>query len=125
MSHYDEAERRLDHVPTYAHRAILHALLAVCDAIGEAGARRETEKAPIEPSAVEWHVYDHEDESTAPHKSQWGEVLWIVEQFYVDGVTVGVYDGVTFRVAAVSGSDDCSVSHWAYIANPRGPEEAS
>lgn len=70
---------------------------------------------------VEWHVYDFEDEATNPPRELFGEMLWVVEQFYVEGVTIGLYDGFTFRVLP-SGSDDCSVTHWARIETPLGPE---
>ena len=71
------------------------------------------------PSAsTEWREFDYDRRyEMAPPP---GEMVWIVETFYADGVTIGVYDGTTFRVLP-SGSDDCSVSHWAPMSFPPTP----
>lgn len=100
------------------------AQVAMQDEPSETAAGSRAHGAPPGPQ-VEWHAYDPHDKATAPLRVHWGDVLWIVEEFYFDGdVTVGVYDGVTFRVLP-SGSDDCSVTHWALITVPRGPEVTS
>jgi hypothetical protein len=71
------------------------------------------EPAPV----VEWHPFDHDDDSTAPKHHN---LVWIVEDFYI-GVSLGSFDGFAFRDD--SGSDDCSVSYWAEIAYPEPPAE--
>ena len=59
---------------------------------------------------VQWVKFDytHKNE-TAPQDDS---LVWINETFY-DGVTIGYFDGFTFRVW--TGSDDCNISHWAKI----------
>ena len=69
---------------------------------------------------MKWHKFDYDNkEKTAPeaHKS-----VWINEEFYVNGVTTGYFDGFTFRMDG--GSDDCSVTHWAEIVYPKGPRKS-
>lgn len=68
---------------------------------------------------AEWRRFDYADKpGTAPAA---GEMVWIAEEFYTPGgVTVGVFDGFTFRVLP-SGSDDCSVTHWAPLGRPDPP----
>ena len=47
-------------------------------------------------------------------------MVWVVEASYAQGVTVGVFDGFTYRVLP-SGSDDCHVTHWAKMNIPTAP----
>lgn len=73
-------------------------------------------------TTANWKKFDYERKSdTAPDKSLWHTELWIVETFYDEGVTIGYYDGHTFRTSG--GSDDCHVSHWAEIDIPDMPDE--
>ena len=70
---------------------------------------------------LEWtdFSYDHPKE-TAPEA---GVLVWIVEDFYEGGVTIGYFDGAHFRMW--SGSDDCFVLKWAPMVmpgDPRAPE---
>ncbi len=71
--------------------------------------------AEVEQDRVQWTA-----SATAPEA---GVLVWIVEQFYEEGVTLGYFDGYTFRTW--NGSDDCSVSHWAPINYPALPGPAS
>jgi hypothetical protein len=65
----------------------------------------------------EWRRFDYNDKAaTAPVADQ---LVWVVEEFYEQGVTLGFFDGFTFRTW--SGSDDCSVSWWMPINYPSGP----
>lgn len=65
-----------------------------------------------------WHHYDYTDKAnTAPPHDN---LVWIREDFYSDGVTVGFFDGYTFRTW--TGSDDCSVSWWMDIDYPADPD---
>jgi hypothetical protein len=66
--------------------------------------------------AVDWHEFDYNRKADTPTDY---DLVWIVENYYAGGVTVGYFDGFTFRTW--SGSDDCSVSHWAPIVYPAGP----
>lgn len=68
-----------------------------------------------------WHVYDHENkQETAPPVD---DMVWVVEDFYHNGeVTVGLFDGFTFRVLP-SGSDDCSVRCWTTMQPPVAPRD--
>ena len=63
---------------------------------------------------VNWRSFNHD---AAPAQDV---MVWVVEEFYEQGVTIGVFDGYTFRVLP-SGSDDCSVSWWAPIQYPPPP----
>jgi hypothetical protein len=64
-------------------------------------------------TVVDWMPYDHDDKGgTAPDVET---LVWINERFY-HGVTLGYFDGFTFRIW--SGSDDCLVSHWAPLVRP-------
>jgi hypothetical protein len=66
---------------------------------------------------ADWRRFDYDDrKNTAPEA---GSLVWIVEEFYGGVVTLGYFDGVTFRTWG--GSDDCSVSWWAPIAYPSPP----
>lgn len=72
---------------------------------------------PVQPT---WKKYDRAaKKETAPHPDT---LVWIREEFYEGGVTLGYFDGFTFRTW--SGSDDCSVSRWAEIAYPVDPDVA-
>lgn len=71
------------------------------------------------PTDVQWRRFDYADKKrTAPPV---GDLVWIVEEFYTEGVTLGYFDGFTMFTWA--GSDDCSVSWWAPIEYPASPEE--
>jgi hypothetical protein len=73
----------------------------------------------LPPREVGWRPFDYQDkENTAPKDDG---LVWIVEEFYTDGVTLGFFDGFTMRTW--TGSDDCSVSFWAPIVYPSKPEE--
>ena len=66
--------------------------------------------------SVEWQPFDYDDkQATAPKPDQ---LVWIHELYY-HGVTMGVFDGFTFRTWW--GSDDCNVTHWAPIKWPTAP----
>lgn len=66
---------------------------------------------------VEWKPFDYDNKAaTAPAIH---ELVWIVEEYYFDGVAIGYFDGYTFRVW--SGTDDCSVTHWAPMLYPEAP----
>ena len=68
---------------------------------------------------VQWHKFDYDDKkNTAPET--YVEV-WIVEEFYTNGVTIGWFDGYTFNTHEFK--DDCKVSYWAYMSYPDPPEE--
>lgn len=66
---------------------------------------------------VDWRRFDYDDKRTTAPVAD--ELVWIVEEFYEQGVTIGYFDGFTFRVW--SGSDDCHVSSWAPIRYPEPP----
>lgn len=67
--------------------------------------------------AVEWREFDYDDKaSTAPEAD---ELVWVMETSYEQGVTLGLFDGFTFRTW--TGTDDCEVTHWAPIAYPAKP----
>lgn len=73
-------------------------------------------------SQIDWRPYDRTAKTTTAPPAD--ALVWIYERFYEEGVTVGYFDGFTFRTW--TGSDDCSVSHWAPIefpAVPADPEE--
>jgi hypothetical protein len=66
---------------------------------------------------VRWNRFDYDDKAnTAPKHT---ELVWIAEEFYEEGVTLGYFDGYTFYTWV--GSDDCSVSWWAEIERPAAP----
>lgn len=72
------------------------------------------------PVPLEWTDFDYDDKKvTCPEA---GVLVWIVEEFYEDGVTIGYFDGVTFRTWA--GSDDCFVLKWAPLTFPGDPRAA-
>lgn len=67
--------------------------------------------------SAQWHPFDYANKkANAPTADT---LVWIVEDFYEEGVTVGYFDGFTFRTW--TGSDDCSVSWWAPIEYPASP----
>lgn len=71
---------------------------------------------------LKWHRFDYEDKSsTVPPQDLHYEPVWIVEDYYTEGVTLGYYDGNSFRT--FGGSDDCSVSWWAKIRYPEPPAD--
>lgn len=71
---------------------------------------------------LEWHAFDYDNKAkTAPPRDLHHELLWVVEEFYEQGVTLGYFDGFTFHTW--NGSDDCSVSHWAQIDYPEPPQD--
>lgn len=71
-------------------------------------------------NTLEWHRFDYEDKTNTPPPQELDcEMVWIVEDFYTDGVTLGCFDGNTFRT--YGGSDDCSVLWWAEITYPEPP----
>jgi len=64
-----------------------------------------------------WQRFDYNHKrDTAPRADV---LVWVVEEFYEHGVTIGYFDGYTFRTW--DGSDDCSVSWWAPIEYPEPP----
>jgi hypothetical protein len=66
-----------------------------------------------------WHKFDYEDKAkTAPPIT---DPVWVVEEFYTEGVTLGWFDGYTFQT--FDDGDDCKVSYWAYINYPEPPKE--
>lgn len=67
---------------------------------------------------VEWRRFDYADKDNTAPKGTYTPV-WIREDHYEEGVTIGYFDGYTFRVWG--GSDDCSVSWWAPIQYPADP----
>lgn len=67
---------------------------------------------------VEWHKFDYDDKTmTAPETNA---LVWIMEEYYYNDVTIGFFDGVTFRIW--EGIDDCYVSFWAPIVYPEAPQ---
>jgi hypothetical protein len=65
-----------------------------------------------------WRRFDYDDKAaTAPPPYT---LVWIVETFYEDGVTLGYFDGYTMRTW--SGSDDCRVTHWKPLKTPAVPK---
>lgn len=70
---------------------------------------------------LEWHVFDYSDKATTePPSELTHELVWITETLREEGVTLGYYDGYTFRTW--NGSDDCRVTRWAEITYPDPPE---
>jgi hypothetical protein len=70
--------------------------------------------------AMKWTLYDRENKANTTPKGD--GLVWIREEFYEEGVTLGYFDGFTFRTWA--GSDDCEVSYWAPISYPADPGPA-
>lgn len=65
-----------------------------------------------------WRRFDYDNkQATRPPVAG---LVWIVEDFYEEGVTLGYYDGVTMRTW--TGADDCKVSWWAPITYPEPPQ---
>lgn len=82
------------------------------------------EEAPANGPAgpvVGWRPFDYDAKAAAAPETD--VLVWIVEEDYAEGVTVGYFDGFTFRTW--QGSDDCSVSHWAPLAYPAAPAKES
>lgn len=67
---------------------------------------------------VQWHRFDYNNKRRTCPPSRTG-LCWVVDDTD-SGVTIGEYDGYTWRVG---GSDDCSVSWWAPINYPPAPDE--
>lgn len=66
---------------------------------------------------VQWHRFNYDDkEVTAPVADH---MVWIMEMFREPHVTLGYFDGFTFRLW--TGTDDCEVTHWAHIELPEAP----
>jgi hypothetical protein len=68
---------------------------------------------------TDWRRFDHNDKDNTAPKGTY-ELVWIREDQYEEGVTIGYFDGYTFCLWG--GSDDCSVSWWAPIEYPADPE---
>lgn len=66
---------------------------------------------------AQWHEFYYDSKTDTPEEQ---EAVWITEEFYEGGVTIGYFDGFTFRTWV--GSDDCSVTHWAPIEYPEAPQ---
>jgi hypothetical protein len=65
-----------------------------------------------------WYQFDYDDKpNTAPPVDV---PVWIREDQYMDGVTIGYFDGFTFRTW--TGSDDCAVSWWMDLTYPADPD---
>lgn len=70
---------------------------------------------------MEWHRFDYDNKAeTAPPADR---PVWIVEEFYLGGVGIGYFDGVTMRIWR--GSGDCFVWWWAPMEIPAPPAEWS
>lgn len=64
-----------------------------------------------------WRRFDYDDKgATAPPSD---EHVWVIEDFYYEGLAIGWFDGYTFRVRGYG--DDCKVSWWAPITYPDPP----
>lgn len=71
---------------------------------------------------IEWRPFDYDNrKKTAPPKELHDELVWIHEEHY-HGVTLGYYDHGGWW-CTWTGSDDCSVSHWAPLEKPDPPED--
>jgi hypothetical protein len=71
---------------------------------------------------ADWQPYDFTDKAhTAPPADR---MVWVLEMDYEAGVTVGIFDGFTFRMLP-SGTDDCDVRWWAPIEMPAAPPGAA
>jgi hypothetical protein len=66
---------------------------------------------------IVWHRFDYANKAST--KPPTDNLVWVVEEFYEEGVTLGYFDGYTFRTWG--GSDDCEVSWWAEITYPALP----
>jgi hypothetical protein len=74
----------------------------------------------VSSTGVQWHEFSYDDKvNTAPAATVSG-LVWIRER-WDDVVTLGYFDGFTFR--DWKGSDDISVSHWAPVEYPAAPSE--
>lgn len=64
-----------------------------------------------------WRRFDHDDKAaTAPLAD---EPVWVIEEYYYAGPTIGWFDGLSFRVRGYG--DDCRVTWWAPITYPEPP----
>lgn len=64
-----------------------------------------------------WKPFNYYDKrNTAPPEDT---LVFIREDYYNDGVTLGFFDGFTMRTW--TGSDDCHVSWWKEIEMPADP----
>ncbi len=61
---------------------------------------------------MEW--FDSTAPRPAPHIP-----VWVLDDYYHEYVTIGYWDGFTWRLWY--GTDDCNVSHWAKIEIPDVP----
>lgn len=66
-----------------------------------------------------WHPFDYQDK-TRPPAPPVDQMVWIFEESYTGGVTVGLFDGVTWRMLP-SGTDDCDVTWWMPMTPPGPP----
>lgn len=68
-------------------------------------------------ASVDWRPFDYKNKTfTAPPHDV---PVWIRENQYVEGVTIGFFDGFTF--CTWTGSNDCHVSWWADLDYPDDP----
>lgn len=65
----------------------------------------------------DWRPFDYDNKAKTAPKD--GELVWVVEENYVGGISFGFFDGFTF--CTWWGSDDCHVTHWAPIVTPEPP----
>jgi hypothetical protein len=63
---------------------------------------------------VTWHPFDYADKTAT--KPPDDKLVWIYEDNYAHAVTLGYFDGFTFRFW--TGSDDCYVTKWAFVDFP-------
>lgn len=76
--------------------------------------------APMASTTVEWREFDYFSKpATAPDEN---ELVWVREE-NDRAVTLGYYDGFTFRLW--HGTDDCSITHWAPLEYPAAPAGAT
>jgi hypothetical protein len=115
----DAAELVVDRARAYAAARYTSGAGAAGDALVAAVEALPADPAKSDPApGTEWRQIDYDNKAaTAPPPDA---MVWVVEEFYEQGVTVGLFDGFTFRVLP-SGSDDCSVSWWAPMERPQGP----
>lgn len=67
-------------------------------------------------TSVEWRQFDYFSKpATAPDEN---ELVWVREE-NDRAVTLGYFDGFTFRIW--TGTDDCSITHWAPLEYPDAP----
>jgi hypothetical protein len=73
----------------------------------------------VDREPVEWRRFDYDDKTTTAPPGH--ALVWIVEEFYWQGVGIGYFDGNKMRMW--NGSDDCYVSWWAPMERPEPPAE--